>query len=149
MAGYSGTPLTKKLNFKDGQARFVIGLPDTLVDAITEEGASWWATSEHVPEGFNQFGRLDYIHYFVKDAATLIENLPTLKQMLDPDGMIWISWPKRAAVKAGGPKSDITEDIIRRKALEIGLVDVKVCAVDEIWSGLKLVVPLALRPRRA
>ncbi|MEM7443702.1 MAG: DUF3052 domain-containing protein [Pseudomonadota bacterium] len=148
MAGYSGTPLTKKLNFKDGQSRLVIGLPETLTEAITGDGAAWWATSDDIPEGFNQFGRLDYIHYFVKDAATLLEKLPDLKQLLDPDGMIWISWPKKAAVKLGGPKSDITEDVIRRRALEIGLVDIKVCAVDEIWSGLKLVVPLALRPRR-
>jgi hypothetical protein len=149
MAGYSGTPLTKKLNFKEGQTRLVIGLPETLVDEITQDGASWWATSDDIPEGFSQFGRLDYIHYFVTDADTLIDKLPALKQMLDPDGMIWISWPKKSAVKAGGPKSDITEDVIRRRALEIGLVDIKVCAVDEIWSGLKLVVPLALRPRRS
>jgi len=85
----------------------------------------------------------DFIHYFVKNAAELNKQLPVLKKNLVHNGMIWVSWPKRSSKVA----TDITEDTIRDIALKIGLVDIKVCAVDEVWSGLKLVIPLNKREK--
>ncbi len=133
-AGYSGTPLAKKLGLKDGQAVAFVRLPDSL-EHLTEaalyrriELAPDWRA---LPEGAR-----DVIHLFTDSAADLSRALPVLRDLITPAGMIWVSWPKKAAKVP----TDVTEDIIRNLALADVLVDVKVCAVDERWSGLKLVI---------
>ena len=133
-AGYSGTPLVRKLGLKDGQAVAFVGLPDSL-HQLTEAAAfrrlettpNWRA----LPEGAR-----DVIHWFTTAADEVNAALPVLRDLIEPDGMIWVSWPK----KASKMPTDVTEDTIRDRALADVLVDVKVCAVDEVWSGLKLVV---------
>lgn len=132
-AGYSGTPLAKKLGLKDGQAIAFVRLPESLQD-LTEaalfrrlELAPDWRA---LPEGVR-----DLIHLFTTDKADLAA-LPVLRDMITPQGAIWVSWPKKAAKVS----TDLTEDLIRDAALGDVLVDTKVCAVDAIWSGLKLVI---------
>ena len=139
VAGYSGTPLSKKLGLKDGQAVAFVGLPDSLADLTEarayrriETTADWRA----LPEGAR-----DVIHWFTKSAAEVVQALPVLRDLIEPDGMIWVSWPKKAAKVP----TDVTEDVIRNRALADVLVDVKVCAVDAVWSGLKLVVRVEAR----
>ena len=138
-AGYSHTPLARKLGLKAGQAVAFVGLPDSLRhlhDAAgfrrIELAPDWRA----LPEGAR-----DVIHLFTISAAEVVQALPVLRDMIEADGMIWVSWPK----KASKVSTDVTEDIIRNRALADVLVDVKVCAVDQIWSGLKLVVRADLR----
>ena len=133
-AGYSGTPLARKLGLKAGQAVAFVGLPDSLgylSDAAAfrriELAPDWRA----LPEGAR-----DVIHLFTKAASEVTVALPVLRDLIEADGMIWVSWPKKAAKVP----TDVTEDVIRNRALADVLVDVKVCAVDEVWSGLKLVV---------
>lgn len=133
-AGYSGTPLAKKLGLKDGQAVAFVRLPDSLSplkDAALfrriELAPDWRA----LPEGAR-----DVIHLFTTEAGELGQALPVLRDLIQPAGMIWVSWPKKAAKVP----TDVTEDVIRRLALADVLVDVKVCAVDAVWSGLKLVI---------
>jgi hypothetical protein len=133
-AGYSGTPLAKKLGLKDGQAVAFVGLPEAL-DGLKaaalfrriEVAADWRA----LPEGAR-----DVIHLFTTRKAEVEAALPVLRDMITPAGMIWVSWPKKASKVI----TDVTEDVIRDRALRDVLVDVKVCAVDAVWSGLKLVV---------
>jgi hypothetical protein len=138
-AGYSGTPLARKLGLKDGQAVAFVGLPDSLHD-LTE--AALFRRLETTPDWRAlPEGARDVIHLFTRDAATVVEALPILRDLIQPAGMIWVSWPK----KASKVPTDITEDVIRNRALADVLVDVKVCAVDEIWSGLKLVVRVDAR----
>jgi hypothetical protein len=128
-AGYSGTPLFKKLGFKENQRVLLINEPENYFQILGE-----------LPEGImflkEPDGEFDIIHAFVRERAVLKTLLPQLQLLLKPRGMIWISWLKKSAKIP----SDITEDVIRDEALTLGLVDIKVCAVDEIWSGLKLVI---------
>ena len=128
-AGYSGTPLAKKLGYKPGMIAYVSGAP-----------ANYAALLAPAPDGVEFRARpgksLGLAHVFVVQRAKLEAALPGLMKAIEPDGMIWVSWPKKAAKVA----TDITEDVIREVALPLGLVDVKVCAVDETWSGLKLVI---------
>jgi hypothetical protein len=128
-AGYSKTPLWKKLGYKEGVQARLLGAPENYSELLLG-----------CPEGIvfenKQERAKDLIHYFSKDAKELFERLLALKMELKQNGMIWVSWPK----KASKVQTDITEDIIRDFALKIGLVDVKVCAVDLVWSGLKLVI---------
>ena len=138
-AGYSGTMLARKLGLKDGLAVAFVGLPESLTslqDAAAfrriELAADWRA----LPEGAR-----DVIHLFTKEASAVVAALPVLRDLIEADGMIWVSWPK----KASKVPTDVTEDVIRNRALADVLVDVKVCAVDEVWSGLKLVVRRELR----
>ena len=142
-SGYSGTPLAKKLGLKDGQAVAFVGLPESLShlkDAALfrriETAANWRA----LPEGAR-----DVIHLFTSSAAEVADSLPVLRDLIQPAGMIWVSWPK----KASKVPTDVTEDVIRNRALADVLVDVKVCAVDEVWSGLKLVVRTGARAGHA
>lgn len=142
MVGYSGTPLARKLGLKAGQAVAFVGLPDSLHhlhDAAEyrriELAPDWRA----LPEGAR-----DVIHMFTTQARDL-QALPVLRDLITPEGMIWISWPK----KASKVPTDITEDVIRNAALLDVLVDVKVCAVNDIWSGLKLVVRVEARASHA
>jgi hypothetical protein len=127
MAGYSGTPLPKKLGIKE---HFRVALLDLPADVKAElKGALASCNIE-------KSGPLDFAMVFVKTAAELKKQFPRFAKQLAPAGMLWVSWPK----KASGLTSDLSENEIRRIGLEAGLVDVKVCAVNEIWSGLKFVI---------
>jgi hypothetical protein len=128
-SGYSGTPLAKKLSLKDGMRVWWDGMPDTVTDEIAAEGLKLGRLD--APEA-----PIDAAHVFVTSRAELQPRLRALLPLLDRAGMIWVSWPK----KASRVPTDITEDVIREIALPMDLVDVKVCAVDETWSGLKLVI---------
>lgn len=133
-AGYSGTPLAKKLGLKDGLQVAFAALPESLTWLTTEHAFGSVETSR---DWTDIAGRdLDYVHLFTDSAATVDAATPALRERIKPDGMIWISWPK----KASKVPTDVTEDTIRNRALQDILVDVKVCAVDDVWSGLKLVI---------
>jgi hypothetical protein len=131
LSGYSGTPLAKKLGIKEDSKVALFNEPVYYLDLFTD-----------LPAGFknekNDPLKKDVIHYFTKDEKEISADLPRLKKNIQQNGMIWISWPK----KTSGVATDLTEDRIRALALSNGLVDVKVCAVDETWSGLKLVIPV-------
>jgi hypothetical protein len=129
VSGYSGTPLAKKLSLKDGMRVWWDGIPDSVRDEIAAEGLDLKLLSSAEPP-------IDAAHAFVTERADLKARLKQSLPLLDPAGMIWVSWPK----KASKVPTDITEDVIRDVALPVGLVDVKVCAVDDVWSGLKLVI---------
>jgi len=136
-AGYSGTPLAKKLGLKAGAHIRLVDPPPHYRSLFDD-----W------PEGVTEAsdaGAKDFIHLFVHDAKAFRAALPRLKRELKPSGSLWVSWPKKASKVA----TDLDENVIRDAALAIGLVDVKVCAVDETWSGLKLVIPVKDRPARA
>jgi hypothetical protein len=133
-AGYSGTPLAKKLGLKDGQRAWFADMPASVRAEIDREGLAIAVLDQPEPP-------VELAHLFVTHCATLDCELRMLLPLLARDGMVWVSWPKRASKKP----TDITEDVIRALALPLGLVDVKVCAVDDIWSGLKLVIRKELR----
>jgi len=138
--GYSGTPLAQKLGLKDGQRVLFISLPQSLYDLrmsrhFLEMAQAGWQTFTDGDPGYH------VIHGFTTSRAELEQAAKPLMESIDRNGSIWISWPK----KASKVPTDITEDVIRDVTLPIGLVDVKVCAVDEIWSGLKLVIRKELR----
>jgi hypothetical protein len=126
-AGYSGTPLARKLSLKDGMRVWRDGMPDRVADEIAKEGLELELLA--APEA-----PIGAAHVFVTSRCRLEAKLHQLLPLLGPSGFIWVSWPKKAAKVP----SDITEDVIRDVCLPMGLVDVKVCAVDSIWSGLKL-----------
>jgi hypothetical protein len=135
-AGYSGTPLATKLGFKDGMAAAFVALPATLRDLA---GSVAFTSVERLQRWSSLKGRaqrFDVIHAFTRDRADLARHLVDLQSAIRRDGMIWVSWPKKAAKIV----TDVTEDVVRAEALSLDLVDVKVAAVDEIWSGLKLVI---------
>lgn len=133
MAGYSSTPLIKKLGLKPGHVAQFIGAPEGYFKLLGP-----------LPEGVQvqsekrgaRHESLDFVHIFATERAALEKLLPRLMKQIKPAGMIWVSWPK----KASGVATSITDNVVREVALPLGLVDVKVCAVDEVWSGLKLVV---------
>ena len=129
-AGYSGTPLAKKLGIKQGFKIAFINIPEHYFELFTD--------MPQVTIVNDRKTKKDLVHYFVKDQKQLIKDLFTLKESIEQNGSIWISWPK----KTSKVETDITEDIIRKYAIQNGLVDVKVCAVDDVWSGLKLVIPV-------
>jgi hypothetical protein len=134
-AGYSGTPLIRKLGIKEGFRLSVVNEP-----------GDYWSLLGKLPSGVEvagpRAGSLDFIHGFVTRRADLEKRMPGWRRRIVPTGMIWVSWPK----KASGVTSDVTEDVVRAAAFANKLVDVKVCAVDEIWSGLKLVIRREDRP---
>jgi hypothetical protein len=136
MAGYSGTPLAKKLGYKAGQRAFVDGGPANYSEMVAP-------LPDDIAFVRRLAGKLDMIHLFTTDAATLAAKLEKYLHNLVPNGTIWVSWPKKAAKVP----TDVTEDVVRALALPLGLVDVKVCAVDETWSGLKLVIRVENRPK--
>jgi hypothetical protein len=133
-AGYSGTPLAKKLSLKDGLRVWWYEMPTGVRAAIEAEDL----VLRHLvwPEA-----PVDAAHVFVTRRADLEAHIARLRPVLAPAGFVWVSWPKQAA----RVPTDITEDVIREVALPTGLVDVKVCAVDETWSGLKLMIRKELR----
>jgi hypothetical protein len=136
-AGYSGTPLVKKLGLKEGMRALLIGVPEALSEV---SGFPNFAGVEGaIPVSPSRV--FDYAHIFETDRGRLEALVPGIRTTLKPDGMVWISWPKRASKV----KTDITEDVLRDIFLPTGLVDVKVAAMDEIWSGLKFMFRKELR----
>ena len=132
-AGYSGTPLAKKLGYQADFRCFT-----------NEAEKEYRARFDKLPDVTflsKPVAPLDLVHLFVTGAKDLGKELRRFRPMIEPAGMIWVSWPK----KASKVPTDITEDTIRELAFPLGLVDVKVCAVDAVWSGLKLVIRVALR----
>jgi hypothetical protein len=132
-AGYSGTPLAKKLGIKPGSKLFSIAAPGHYDELLAP-----------LPEGVKRVRKLedaDVAHIFVTARARLDKELRAAMPKMKQDAALWISWPKKSAKVA----TDITEDTVREVALPLGLVDIKVCAVDELWSGLKLVIRKELR----
>jgi hypothetical protein len=140
--GYSGTPLPRKLGLKDGQVAAFVDLPENL--GFLRQAVAFAGVADITAEMIGrQHGGLDVLHVFTTSRATLVEQRDAMRAAIRPEGTIWISWPKKAAKVS----TDITEDVLRAVLLPTGLVDVKVCAVDEIWSGLKFVVRKELRQR--
>ena len=135
-AGYSGTPLVKKLGIKDGFKIRLVNEPEYYFELLGK-------LPETVEIVRDRNSKKNFVHYFARTAKDLQKDMPTLKEEIFADGMIWISWPKKASKVA----TDITEDVVRNFALDNGLVDIKVCAIDEVWSGLKLVIPVDKRNR--
>ena len=133
-AGYSGTPLAKKLSLKDGMRVWWDGMPASAREEIEAEGLLLQLLDG--PEA-----PIDAAHVFITGRAALESSLHQLMPLLAPSGFIWVSWPK----KASKVETDITEDTIRELGLPLGLVDVKVCAIDATWSGQAFVVRLADR----
>ncbi len=129
MAGYSGTPLLKKLGIQEGHHVLLKNPPAHLPDELQDYAA------------VQPRNNLDVVLFFVQSAAALHTGLDPLIKAIQPDGTIWIAWPK----KASGIKTDVTENLIRDRALQTPLVDIKVCAIDETWSGLKFVIRKELR----
>jgi hypothetical protein len=129
MAGYSGTPLAKKLGVVEGTRVLAVDAPTSYEKLLAP-----------LPKGVTLVARaapgIDVVHAFVTKRAKLVAAIEKYTPAIAPDGALWISWPK----KSSGVATDVTEDTIREEALPRGLVDVKVCAVDETWSGLKLVI---------
>ena len=134
-SGYSGAPLSKKLGLKPGM---------TLV-AVGDVPGAYRTWLGPLPEGVIIAGRgmppLGAVHVFTTQRAELVRHLQHLRKALHPDGFVWVSWPKKASKVA----TSITEDVIREVALPLGFVDIKVCAVSEVWSGLKLVIRVSER----
>ena len=133
-AGYSGTPLARKLSLADGLRVWWYEMPTGVRAEIDDEGLELTHLVWPDPP-------VDAAHVFVTRRADLEEHVARLRPLLAQDGFLWVSWPKKAA----RVPTDISEDVIREVALPTGLVDVKVCAVDGIWSGLKLVIRKELR----
>jgi hypothetical protein len=134
VAGYSGTPLATKLGIKEGHRVAFPQAPDGFADLLGE-----------LPDGVavksRSSGPLDVIVFFTRRRAELERRLPTLRRAMDPAAGLWIAWPKRSS----GVETDMTEDVARDLGLANRLVDNKVCAIDETWSGLRLVIRLADR----
>jgi hypothetical protein len=130
MAGYSSTPLWKKLGYKPGMEAYVEQAPSgyaALLQLPPEVPVRW---SVEARKG------VALAHLFCREAGALPKQLKTFRKLMAPDGVIWVSWPK----KASGVQTDLSEDVVRNCALPLGLVDIKVCAVDDVWSGLKLMI---------
>ncbi len=130
-AGYSGTPLGKKLGIKPGVTVVALGAPIDYLELL-----------DPMPEGVSITDELpasaSFVHFFTTERAVLEAELPRLKDALEKDGILWVSWPKKAAKV----ETDLDGNVVRGLSLDAGLVDVKVCAVDATWSGLKFVYRL-------
>jgi hypothetical protein len=129
IAGYSGTPLARKLGFKEGMRVVYVNPPERFAVEGIDEPHTRLAK------------RTDLVVCFVTARRELERRLDALRRAIEPDGMLWVAWPKRAS----GMATDMTEGVVRDVALPTGLVDTKVCAIDEVWSGLRLVVRRELR----
>jgi hypothetical protein len=134
-AGYSGTPLWKKLGYKTGVVAYVDGVPKNYVSLLSlpAEVEVRWLTRP--APGMN------FVHLFATAASGLMTRVNACREKIAPDAMVWISWPK----KTSGVASDLSDVLIREMVLPTGLVDVKVCAVDKVWSGLKFMIRKELR----
>ena len=129
MAGYSGTPLAQKLGIKPAQKLATIGAPTGYRKLLAPLPKGVCFTTEVAAEAL-------FVHFFATKRQTLEKELKRLRRLLADTGVLWVSWPK----KSSGVATDITEDVIREVCLPLGFVDVKVCALDETWSGLKLMI---------
>lgn len=140
MAGYSGTPLAKKLGIASGQRLALVGAP-----------AGFTRTLGSLPEGVTLLdatrhpGPFDVVVAFARDTAELRRRVPALARKLDPAGALWAAWPK----KSSGVVTDLSEGVVQKIGLDAGLVDNKVCAIDETWSGLRFVYRLVDRPTKS
>ena len=136
MSGHSRKPLPQKLGIKPGFRIFVGGAPSAYREIVGE-----------LPDGASIASRLtaplDMVHLFATKAAGLKGKLEGFRAAIAPDGMVWVSWPK----KGSGVATDLSDVVVRDIALPLGLVDIKVCAIDDTWSGLKFVIPKAMRGR--
>ena len=138
MAGYSNTPLSKKLGIKAGHRVVLLAAPTTLAEAL-----------EPLPDNVQCLSSLrgsqplDVVVWFTKRRAELEKRFGAIADRLEPAGGLWVAWPKQASKVA----TDITEGVVRQIALAEGLVDNKVCAIDEVWSGLRCVIRKENRPR--
>ncbi|HEV2730139.1 MAG TPA: DUF3052 domain-containing protein [Terriglobales bacterium] len=135
MAGYSGTPLAKKLGIKPNYRVAFADIP-AEVEAELQDALSACDLAKD--------GRFDFIMIFTKQRAELKRQFSRLAKQLTPAGMLWISWPK----KISGVATDLDENEVRRIGLDAGLVDIKVCAVNNVWSGLKFVIPVKDRAKK-
>jgi len=133
-SGYSGTALAKKLGIKQDYKIKLVNPPDHYFDLFSD-------LPENVQQVSNTKSKKNLIHFFVSQISKLKAGIPVLKKEIESNGCIWVSWPK----KASKIPTDVTEKEVRQIGLENGLVDIKVCAVDDIWSGLKFVIPLSDR----
>ena len=133
-AGYSTTPIAEKLGFKPGMRVFIADMPAEVRAEIALDSLGLELLAAP------SVG-IDAAHVFVTERTRLDCELAALRQLIAPSGFVWVSWPKKAAKV----ETDITEDVVREIALPLGLVDVKVCAIDDIWSGLKLMIRKELR----
>jgi len=133
-SGYSGTALEKKLGIKENFRIRLIHAPENYFDFFME-----WPMNIEISD--DPRIKKNLIHFFTKEFSVYYALLPLLKEEIEQNGMIWVSWPK----KTSKISSDVSEDLIRNYALETGLVDIKVCSVNEDWSALKLVIPLKHR----
>ncbi|MGA7291175.1 MAG: DUF3052 family protein [Terriglobales bacterium] len=140
MPGYSGTPLAKKLGLKDDYRVALLRVPNDVKREL--RGALSKCQILAIDGDANR--DLDFIFLFVKSRAHLQLEILTAAHALAPAGMLWISWPK----KSSGVATDLIEDLVRQSGLDAGLVDIKVCAVTDVWSGLKFVIPVKNRPKR-
>ena len=131
-AGYSGTPLLKKLGIKESMRVLLVHEPENYFELIEKDISGQLCSKDEKP---------DFIHLFVKTKKDFETGMSKLKLLLKPSTTIWVSWYKKSA----GIPTDVTEDVIRNYALQNDLVDIKVCAVSNTWSGLKLVTPVAKR----
>jgi hypothetical protein len=137
MAGYSGTPLPKKLGIKEGHAVALINAPEGFAETLSE-----LPIGVTVHPGLSPKRQLDVVIWFVKRRSELQRRLGMIRRRMAPAAGLWVTWPK----KASGVPTDMNEDAIREVALPTGLVDNKVCAIDETWSALRLVIRLENRP---
>ncbi len=134
MAGYSGTPLVRKLGIREDSRIIFVNEPENFRSELGD-----------LPDGVRTEeqleGEFDYIHFFTREKSALERDFPELKDHLKKSGLLWVSWPKRAS----GIQTDLSENAVRAIGLENGLVDVKVAAIDAVWSGLKFVYRTADR----
>jgi hypothetical protein len=130
MSDYSGKPLVQKLGIKPGFCIFAVGAPTGYRDTVGKLPAQVTIVTRLT-------GSVDMIHLFATKAASLGDKLRISRDAIKPDGMVWVSWPK----KSSGVPTDLTDHVVRETALSLGLVDIKVCAIDEVWSALKFVIP--------
>ena len=130
----SGTPLARKLSLRDGMRVWFDGMPEDVFDEIAEYALELTFVA-------NPADGIDAAHVFVSERSVLETRLKALREQIASDGQVWVSWPKQAS----NVPTDITEDTIRALCLPLGFVDTKVCGVDEVWSGLKLVIRKELR----
>ena len=137
MTGYSGKPVVQKLGIKPGFCIFTSGAPAAYADIVGKLPADVTIVTRLASS-------IDMVHLFATEAAGLAGKLRGFREAIAPDGMVWVSWPKRSS----GVATDLTDIVVRETALPLGLVDIKVCAIDDIWSGLKFVIPKAQRNKR-
>lgn len=133
-AGYSQTPLAKKLNLRDGLVCWFDGMPESILDEIDEYALDLSFVADPAPG-------IDAAHIFVTAEDDLSEKLSRLRPLIEKKGQIWVSWPK----KGSGEETALDQATVQRIGLEAGFIDTKKCAVDEVWSGLKFVIPKADR----